>query len=233
MSEITLVVRNARIVDGTGADAWHGDVAIAGDRIAEVAPSIEDEAPEIDAGGQVLSPGFIEIHTHYDPQICWDRLATPVLEHGTTSIVFGNCSLSLAPVRKGEDDHITRMFSKIEDIEPEIFHDAVPYDWETFGDYLDHIRPSLGVNAGALVGHTALRHYVMGADAQRRAATDAELDRMCGVLAESLQDGGFGLAHGRFLWIAPESGLAGRNRLIPLMQRRFTPCKGSRCNSAP
>ena len=194
MSDISLLIRNARIVDGTGAAAWTGDVAIAGDRIAEVAPRIDAEAPEVDAGGKVLAPGFIEIHTHYDPQICWDRLATPVLEHGTTTVVFGNCSLSLAPVRKGHEAHLTRMFSKIEDIEPEIFDIAVPYGWETFGEYLDHIRPGLGVNVGALVGHTALRHYVMGEDAQKRPATDAELDRMCGELANSLQAGGFGLS---------------------------------------
>jgi len=194
MSDITLLVKNARIVDGKGGEAWSGDVAIAGNRIADVAPSIEVEAPAIDAGGQVVSPGFIEIHTHYDPQICWDRLASPVIEHGVTSVVFGNCSLSLAPLRKGEDDHLTRMFSKIEDIEPEIFDSAVPYSWESFGEYLDYIRPGLGLNVGALVGHTALRHYVMGEEAQKRAASDAELDRMCGVLAESLQDGGFGLS---------------------------------------
>jgi len=194
MSDITLIVKNARIVDGTGSAAWTGDVAIAGDRIADIAPAIEADAPAIDAGGQVLAPGFIEIHTHYDPQICWDRLATPVIEHGTTTVVFGNCPLSLAPVRKGEDPHLTRMFSKIEDIEPEIFDAAVPYSWESFGEYLDYIRPGLGLNVGGLVGHTALRHYVMGEAAQQRPATDTELDRMCGVLAESIQDGAFGLS---------------------------------------
>ena len=78
MSDITLIVKNARIVDGTGSAAWTGDVAIAGDRIADIAPAIEADAPAIDAGGQVLAPGFIEIHTHYDPQICWDRLAARV-----------------------------------------------------------------------------------------------------------------------------------------------------------
>jgi N-acyl-D-aspartate/D-glutamate deacylase len=194
MSGISLVVRNARIVDGTGREAWTGDVALAGDRIADLAPRIEAQAPEIDARGQVLAPGFIEIHTHYDPQICWDRLATPVIEHGTTTVVFGNCSLSLAPVRKGHDRHLTRMFSKIEDIEPDIFDRAVPYAWESFGEYLNHIRPDLGVNVGAIVGHTALRHYVMGEDAQKRPATDGELDRMCGLLADSLEGGGFGLS---------------------------------------
>ncbi len=194
MSEITLLVRNARIVDGTGKASWNGDVAIAGDRIAEVAPRIEANAPVIEAGGQVLAPGFIEIHTHYDPQICWDRLATPVIEHGTTTVVFGNCSLSLAPVKKGQDQHLTKMFSKIEDIEPDIFDRAVPYSWESFGEYLDFIRPGLGVNVGGIVGHTALRHYVMGNEAQKRVATDAELDRMCGVLAESVQGGGFGVS---------------------------------------
>ena len=194
MSDISLLVRNARIVDGTGSEGWIGDVAIAGDRIADVAPWIEAEAPTIDAGGQVLAPGFIEIHTHYDPQICWDRLATPVIEHGTTTVVFGNCSLSLAPVRKGQAPRLTRMFSKIEDIEPDIFHRAVPYSWESFGEFLDFIRPDLGVNVGGIVGHTALRHYVMGEHAQTRPATDAELDRMCGVLAESLQAGGFGVS---------------------------------------
>jgi N-acyl-D-aspartate/D-glutamate deacylase len=86
------------------------------------------------------------------------------------------------------------MFSKIEDIEPDIFDRAVPYSWESFGEYLDYIRPDLGVNVGGIVGHTALRHYVMGEDAQKRPATDAELDRMCGVLADSIQGGGFGVS---------------------------------------
>ena len=194
MGDVSLLIQNARIVDGTGANGWLGDVAIAGDRIVGMAPRIEADAPTIDAGGQVLCPGFIDIHTHYDPQICWDRLATPVIEHGTTTVVVGNCSLSLAPVRKGAERHLTNMFSKKEDIETDIFQAAVPYSWQTFGEYLEYVTPGLGLNVGALVGHTPLRHYVMGDDAQKRVATDAEIDRMCGVLTESLQAGGFGLS---------------------------------------
>jgi N-acyl-D-amino-acid deacylase len=194
MAALSLVIRNARIVDGTGRPAYLGDVAIAGDRIADIAPSITADVPTVDAGGRVLSPGFIEVHTHFDPQLCWDRLATPSLEHGTTTLVCGNCSLSLAPVRTGEGDRLSRMFSKIEDIGAAFFKASVPYSWETFPQFLEFIRPNLGINVGALVGHTPLRHYVMGDAAQQRPATDVEIDRMCGVLAESIQGGALGLS---------------------------------------
>jgi N-acyl-D-aspartate/D-glutamate deacylase len=179
---------------GTGADSYLGDVEIAGDRIVAVGGDVAGGGAEIDARGLVVAPGFIDIHTHYDPQICWDRLATPSLEHGVTTVVIGNCSLSLAPVRPGEAGKLIRMFEKIEDIREPTFNAAVPFSWESFGDYLSHIRPGLGLNVGALVGHSALRYFVMGADSQERVATDAEIAAMCDLLEQAMADGALGLS---------------------------------------
>jgi N-acyl-D-aspartate/D-glutamate deacylase len=194
MATPDLVIRNARIVDGTGAAAFTGDVALSGDRIVEVGAVGARGAEEIDAGGLVLAPGFIDIHTHYDAQLCWDRLATPSLEHGVTTVITGNCSFSLAPVRPGASGPITRLFNKVEDIPVECFDAAVPYSWESFAEYMDYVRPDLGINVGALVGHSALRSYVMGEAAQQRIATDDEIARMCEVLKGAMEAGALGLS---------------------------------------
>jgi N-acyl-D-aspartate/D-glutamate deacylase len=189
-----LVLRNARIIDGTGAAEFAGDVAISGDRIAAVGKVTERGARELDVRGKVVAPGFIDIHTHYDPQICWDRLATPSLEHGVTTVVMGNCSLSLAPVRPGGAKKLVAMFSRIEDIKEPTFDAGVPFTWESFGEYLGHIRSGLGPNVGALVGHSALRYYVMGAASQERVATDAEIEAMCALLEAAMNAGAIGLS---------------------------------------
>ncbi|MCI3132195.1 N-acyl-D-amino-acid deacylase family protein [Phenylobacterium aquaticum] len=189
-----LVIRNGRIVDGTGAAAYAGDLAITDGKIIAVGRYDGKGATEIDAEGRVVSPGFIDIHTHYDPQICWDRLATPSLEHGVTTVVMGNCSLSLAPVRPEGKRKLIKMFEKIEDIKEPTFDAAVPFSWESFGQYMDHIRPGLGINVGALVGHSALRFYVMGADSQERVATDGEIEQMCALLEQAMADGAIGLS---------------------------------------
>jgi N-acyl-D-aspartate/D-glutamate deacylase len=194
MSEATLVFRNALIVDGTGAPGFAGDVAVAGDRIVAVGEFPGRGAREIDARGLALAPGFIDIHTHFDPQLCWDGLATPSLEHGITTVVIGNCSLSLAPVKPGAQGKLVSMFSVIEDIKKPTFDAAVPFTWESFPDYLAHIRRGLGINVGALVGHSALRLYVMGAASQERAATDAELAEMCRLVEEAMGAGALGLS---------------------------------------
>jgi len=194
MGQASLVIRNGRIVDGTGAEGYQGDLAIEDGKIVAVGRYEGKGASEIDAKGMVVAPGFIDIHTHYDPQICWDRLATPSLEHGVTTVVMGNCSLSLAPVRPNEKVKLIRMFEKIEDIKEATFDLAVPFTWESFGDYLDHIRPGLGINVGALVGHSAIRYYVMGPDSQERVATDAEIERMCELMEEAMAAGAIGLS---------------------------------------
>jgi N-acyl-D-aspartate/D-glutamate deacylase len=190
-----LVIRNGRIVDGAGRPSFLGDIGVEGDVITAIG-RIEDcgAAQVIDADSMAVAPGFIEIHTHYDPQLCWDRTASPAAEHGVTSVIMGNCGLSLAPVRPGFGARITKMFNKIEDIDTRFFDSAVPYSWDAFGEYLDFLRSGLGVNVASVVGHSMLRHYVMGEAAQERAATDAEIAEMCSVLGDAVAAGAFGLS---------------------------------------
>ena len=189
-----LVIRNARVVDGAGGASFTADVAVTDGRITAVGTVAGAGKREIDAGGHVLAPGFIDIHTHYDPQICWDRLATPSLEHGVTTVVMGNCSLTLAPVKPEGRRKLVKMFEKIEDIKEATFDAAVPFTWESFGDYMNHVRPGLGINVGALVGHSALRFYVMGKASQERVATDDEIAAMCALLEQAMADGAMGLS---------------------------------------
>jgi N-acyl-D-aspartate/D-glutamate deacylase len=191
----SLVIKNGRVVDGTGRPGFVADIGVEGDRITMVGAIADPgDAELVDASGKVVAPGFIEIHTHYDPQICWDRTASPAGEHGVTTVVMGNCGLSLAPVRPGFHSRVTKMFNKIEDIDIRFFDEAVSYDWTSFPEYLDHIRPGLGVNIAPVVGHSILRHYVMGDAAQERAATDAEIAEMCRLLKEAIAAGAFGLS---------------------------------------
>lgn len=194
MGQASLVIRNGRIVDGTGSAGYAGDLAITDGKIVAVGAYAGTGLAEIDAKGMVVAPGFIDIHTHYDPQICWDKLATPSLEHGVTTVVMGNCSLSLAPVRPNQKTKLIRMFEKIEDIKEATFDAAVAFDWETFGDYLEKIRPGLGINVGALVGHSAIRYYVMGTDSQERIATDDEIAQMCAIMEAAMAAGALGLS---------------------------------------
>jgi len=193
-----LLIRNARIVDGTGAPARTGSVAVRDGKIVAVgdvpAGTLPAGTREIDARGQVVAPGFIDVHTHFDPQICWDRLATPSIEHGVTTVLMGNCSLSLAPVKKADQRALAGMFKQIEDIPLATFAEGVPWSWETYPEYLDFIRKDLGINVAGLVGHSALRGYVMGAAAQERAATPDELAAMCRVLQDAIRGGAAGLS---------------------------------------
>jgi N-acyl-D-amino-acid deacylase len=191
---LTLAIRNARIVDGTGAPARSGDVAVADDRIVATGRFEGRAAREIDARGRIVAPGFIDIHTHYDPQLCWDRLATPTPEHGVTSLVMGNCSVTLAPVRPEHRGRIIKLFGSVEDIEGSLLESTVPFSWETFGEYLDYLSAGLGPNVGVFVGHAPLRMYVMGNAAQQRVATEAEIATLCEHLRSALSAGAIGLS---------------------------------------
>lgn len=194
MSAADLVFRNALIVDGSGSPSFVGDVAVSEGEIVAVGSYEGRGAEEIDATGRALAPGFIDIHTHFDPQLCWDSLATPSIEHGVTTVVTGNCSLSLAPVHPHGVSKVISMFEVIEDIKKQTFDAAVPFSWETFPEYLDHIRPNLGINVGALIGHSAIRLYVMGEDAQKRAANPDEIEAMCVIVEEAMTAGALGIS---------------------------------------
>ncbi len=187
----TLAIRNGLVVDGTGGAPVRRDVFV---RDGKVVSAVDAPERTIDAAGRVVSPGFIDIHTHFDPQLCWDGLATPSLEHGVTTVVIGNCSLSLAPVKPEGTAKLISMFQVIEDIKKPTFDAAVPWCWETFPEYLDFIRGKLGVNVGALIGHSAVRAYVMGAASQERAANAAEIDEMCRIVEEAMAAGALGIS---------------------------------------
>ena len=195
MTEYDVVIRNGSLIDGSGSAAVKGDIAILDGKIIQIGAVKGRGRKEIDAANMAVAPGFIDIHTHFDPQLCWDSYATPSIEHGITTVVTGNCSLSLAPIKnRAAADKIVSMFGVIEDIKKRTFDEAVPFTWNTFPEYLDHIRPNLGINVGALIGHSAVRLFVMGAASQERPATPEEISLMCVLVEEAMAAGALGIS---------------------------------------
>jgi N-acyl-D-aspartate/D-glutamate deacylase len=188
------VIRNGLIVDGSGLPAFKGDLAIADGRIACVGNVRGAARAVIDAAGKVVAPGFIDPHTHFDAQLLWDGEARPVLEHGVTTVVPGNCSLSLAPLKVAHREALSGMFRQIEELPKESLDgSAFEWTWESFDGYLDAIRAKLSVNVAPLVGHSVLRLWVMG-DSARRAATPDEIRAMQDLLRQCLEAGAVGLS---------------------------------------
>jgi N-acyl-D-aspartate/D-glutamate deacylase len=189
-----LVIRNGRIVDGTGAPGFLGDVAIEGGRIVATGSICEAGKTEIDAAGKVVAPGFIDPHTHFDAQLLWDGRAKPAIEHGITTIVPGNCSLSLAPLKEEHRMKLVGMFNQIEEMPIKAFEEGVIWDYESFEEYIARISSDLTVNVAPLVGHSLIRLWVMGNESMERTATDEEIATMAGLLEECLQNGAIGLS---------------------------------------
>jgi N-acyl-D-aspartate/D-glutamate deacylase len=193
-----LVIRGATVVDGTGAPGRVGDVAVAGGRITAVTgPGDADVGAStsvLDADGLVVTPGFVDPHTHYDAQLFWDPLATPSNVHGVTSLVAGNCGFTLAPLHAEDADYLRRMMAKVEGMPLAALETGVDWRWESFADYLDRLDGGIGVNAGFMVGHCALRRYVMGADAIGAKASEAQLADMVRLLHEAIDAGGLGFS---------------------------------------
>lgn len=189
-----LIIRNGRIADGSGLPAFTADLAIRDGRVARIG-RIEAEAREtIDAGGKVVAPGFIDPHTHFDAQLLWDGYAKPALSHGVTTIVPGNCSLSLAPLKAEHRMKLVGMFNQIEEMPYKAFEEGVEWNWETFEEYLERIGQGLAINVAPLVGHSLLRLWVMNDASMQRTATDAEIAEMQALLRRCLDAGAVGLS---------------------------------------
>jgi N-acyl-D-aspartate/D-glutamate deacylase len=193
---IDLVISGGLVVDGSGSEPVRADVAVHGGRVVAVGSIDETAGTTLDADGLVVSPGFVDPHTHYDAQLFWDPLATPSVWHGVTTVIGGNCGFTLAPLRVRDADYTRRMMAQVEGMPLTALELGVPWSWESFGEYLDALDGSIAVNAGFMVGHSALRRYVMGEDFSRE-ATREELERIVTLFEQSVDDGGLGLSTSR------------------------------------
>ena len=190
----TIVLSGGTIVDGTGRPGYRADLAMRGDRIVAIGDNLEGDL-KIDVTGLVVAPGFIDIHTHYDAQVFWDPAMTPSCFHGVTTVVAGNCGFSIAPTRASDRDLIAHTMEKVEDMDPETLKTGIPWEFETFPEYLDTVRRRGTVlNYAAYIGHTPLRLFVMGSDAVGREANDHEISEMARLVREAMDAGAAGFA---------------------------------------
>ena len=195
-----LVIRNGRVIDGTGAESFSADIAIDGDTITQIGVVDAPGKKEIDAAGHAVTPGFVDIHTHLDAQIGWDSKLTPLSWHGVTTALLGNCGVTFAPVRPGDAATLASMMETVEDIPREAILGGLAWDWEGYGGYLDAVEATRpGINVAGLVGHCAIRYYVMGERAVEEDPTKAELERMAEVVSESIRDGAIGFSTSRII----------------------------------
>jgi len=206
-----IIIRGGSIVDGTGAEPVLGDVGVKDGVIAAIGRVEGDAKKVIDATGKMVTPGFIDIHTHLDAQIGWDPDMTPVSWHGVTTALIGNCGVTFAPCKPDDREFLAAMMETVEDIPRDAIMSGLPWDWEQYGEYLDSIanKPT-AINIAGMVGHSAIRYYVMGERSFEEQASDDEKQQMADIVACSLESGAFGFSTNRF-----EPHVAPDGRSIP------------------
>src|SRR5579864_2491611 len=190
-----LLIKNGRVVDGSGAPAFHADVAIQDGKIVGVGKANGAAAKRmIDAAGRVVAPGFIDHHTHFDPQAVWDPYCGSSVQNGHTTVIVGQCGQVIAPVRPGDGEWYLEFFSDAEQIPLPVLKAGVDITWESVGDYLNALGKKRGINVGTLIGHSGIRRYVMGEAASEREATPEEMAAMQRLIREAMHDGALGFS---------------------------------------
>lgn len=189
-----LIIRSARIADGLGSPLVEGDLAVKGGRVASIGRIRDDAVETVDAKGQVLAPGVIDLHTHYDAQLTWDKTASPSPALGVTTVVIGNCGFGIAPTPANRRDTVLANLSEVEAMSLDALHAGVDWGFETFGEYLALLRrKSVYPNVAVLASHTVMRTAVMGDEASERPSTPDELDRLLALFREAMDAGAIGL----------------------------------------
>ena len=199
MAEHELVIRGGRVVDGSGAAARVADIAVDAGRITAVGSGIGRGHREMAAEGLLVTPGFVDIHTHYDAQATWDPMFTPSSLHGVTSVVMGNCGVGFAPVRESERQELIELMEAVEDIPGTAMHEGIEWEWESFPEFMAALeRRPHAIDFGLQVPHCALRAYVMGRrGTENRDATPADIEAMRGLVEEGLRAGALGFSTSR------------------------------------
>ncbi len=196
---VDLIIRGGTVIDGTGAKGYRGDVAISGERIVAIGEVAETADKEIDATGKLVTPGFVDIHTHLDAQIAWDPIASSSCYHGVTSVVLGNCGVTFAPCKPEDREYLAELMESVEDIPKRSILSGLEWNWESYGEYLCAIDAMpKGVNVGGMVGHCAVRYHAMGARSMDEAPASAEdIEKICALVDEAIGAGALGFSTSR------------------------------------
>ena len=189
-----LKISGGTVLDGSGARGQVADVGIREGRIVDIGPALGAARETLSAEGKIVAPGFVDVHTHYDAQVFWDPTLSPSCYHGVTTVIGGNCGFSIAPLNPEAGNYLLPMLARVEGMPQETLKAGVPWDWQSFGDYLGRIENRIAVNAGFMVGHSAVRRVAMGERATGEQATADDMQRMKSLVTRSLKEGALGFS---------------------------------------